>query len=188
MEENYDCEIVQGGHDHNVWKHGCYNRPNDKPVLVTLRHPLSFLYATWRAGVQNRMKDIDTFEDFVFFSIVSTRENPILHEWSWWGGYWLWRGLQMEQRVCLAPWESLLEAPERTCNEIADVYGVEPDGDFSIVERRVDPRQGHEGGFDFIRRRELNDRAYLDHYTTEMLAFCKDRIDPVLLKEFDYEA
>lgn len=184
LTKNYDCDVVLGSNKHQVWKHGCYNRPDDKPVLVITRHPLSFLWASWKiAGIA--YSGCKSFEDFIYYRQVSSRENPLLHRWSFAYGYWIWRREFINQ-CRIVQWESLLKDPESVCDYIADSFGFEKDGQFQMVTHQVGPHQTRESGYELIKRQELG-KDYLEHYSDDMIEYCRDRIDKKVASWLGYK-
>lgn len=190
MQGNFKCRVVQGDNRKHVWKHGCYCRCDNKPLLVTVRHPLSYLWGTYKVLGKCRLRGMfrgcETFKDFLMDLQLPSRENPFLHRWSFAYGYWLWRSRCSSVPIALRRWEDLLESPEAECRNAAVVLGLEADGDFSVVEKQVGPHQTRPGGYELIRRQELEEREYLEHYDDEALEFVEDRLDPAVVQEYGY--
>ena len=110
---------------------------------------------------------------------------PELSLWSFAYGYWTWR---LEDAAFLRM-EDLLRAPEITLRPVAERGGLTRKAEpFRTPQKRLGPdKRRKRGGWTDIYRREIEGRRYLHHYRPEMIAFVREKIDPLVFGMFGYE-
>ncbi len=169
------------------WKHGPvlqarYNRH----CVVTIRHPLSWLWSVYNFGCATAEMS-DSFERWVMWNVDrhADRVLPQLSLYSFAYGYWQWR---IPDAVFIR-FEDVLSHPGTVCQKMAERFAMERKSDqFLIPNERISPnKSGEKGGREQIKRKELDDRRYLHHYTDDMIEHVKNCIDPSIIEEFNYK-
>jgi len=184
LEMNYP--IVSHVHKYG-WKHGGVPlREYPARVVVSIRHPLSWLVSMHRFGSATTDL-IPEFEKWILWHPRHHRGGDLteLHCWSFCYGYWLAR----IPDAMVVRFEDMLTRPRETCDCVAAELDLPPCGNgFQVPEKYVGARaQKRTDGYAEIVKREIVDRAYMAAYTPEMIAHVRARLDPLLLERFGYD-
>lgn len=168
-------EMVESNLDVSVksyeYKHEC--KQSDRPAIVMIRQPLSWLWSYYRTMPGYVRRAYDTFSEFLE---GTPQRGPInVHRWNFTNGYWLWH----PDRIHIQTFEALLEDPIHAMCNAAAFLNVSVPRSIETPGEYVGPHDTGEG-WEQIRQREIDQRDYLQHYSDRQLVMVRDAIDPTV--------
>ena len=171
---NYRVKVLvnKGGHKHD--RHHPANFEEHPDLLVTVKHPLHWLYSVWCYWDKKWERE---HKPRVPWKDYATPEN--MGRWSALNRHWATVNIGKARRVVVRC-EDLVERQAEACMKIADALGLEPRVEyFEHVTRRL-TTNGHDSGFRF------EWRDWRSAYTPQLRDRLWEAVDGTLSEKWGY--
>jgi len=170
------------------WKHGYFCGDKGQipdRILITIRHPLSWLPSLWRFIRGHSYRGPHEFKDFIKINkdhpLFSEGENFFIYRWSFVYGYWLWK--KESNDIEIVRLEDLFYNPKPTLDSILGSHLLRNE-EFIVPQNYCGPLK-KEGGRKELEK-EWENKEWMKYWTDDLIEFVKQRTDPEIMNRFRY--